>query len=247
MQYIQPTWPAPKNIKAYTTTRQEGTSLDPYSSFNLADHVGDAALHVANNRSLLAQSLNLPSTPIWLQQVHSNVAINLENTDTQNPVADAAVTSRPNIVCAILTADCLPILICNKKGTKVGAIHAGWRGLANGIIDNTLNALDEDPTELLAWMGPAIGPEIYEVSQDVLQSFITEDQEAISAFKPKANTENKWLANLYLLATMRLNSLGLTAVYGGEYCTFLDQQKFYSYRRDRGITGRMATLIWLCA
>lgn len=246
MQFITPTWPAPKNIFAYSTTRQQGTSHHPYSSFNLALHVGDEPNQVMNNRRLLAERLKLPSEPIWLNQVHSNKVITIDRVkiDTQ---ADASVTRLPDTVCAVMTADCLPILICNRSGTLVAAIHAGWRGLASGIIENTLDTMTASPSDLMAWLGPAIGPDVFEVSADVVDTFTTYDKQAINAFRSKPETKDKWLANIYLLATQRLNSLGLTAIYGGSHCTFSDPKNFYSYRRDLGITGRMATLIWLSA
>lgn len=247
MQFIKPNWPAPDNIFAFTTTRQRGNSLAPYASFNLAMHVGDELFKVEHNRQLLRQQLNLPSEPNWLQQTHSNtVAIfnNLQN--ESNPIADAAMTQSPNTICTVLTADCLPILLCNKKGTLVSAIHAGWRGLAKGIIENTIQTMETPPSELLAWMGPAIGPDAYEVSEDFVDTFISFDQKAMQALKTKPNTKNKWLANIYLLAEQRLAALGVTSIYGGEYCTFSDETNFYSFRRD-GVTGRMATLIWLSA
>jgi YfiH family protein len=244
MYFIKPTWPAPKNIHAFSTTRNKGNSLHPYASFNLAKHVGDSASHVQLNRQLLRDELNLPSEPIWLEQVHSTHVIQAEEAQEQGylPQADASIASSPNIVCTIMVADCLPILICDRQGTMVSAVHAGWRGLANGIIESTIDRIKKSPEELLVWLGPAIGPSVYEVSEDVLESFISQDQLAIEAFKSKPN--KKWLANLYLLARMRLNNLGITSIYGGDYCTFSDQQNFFSFRRD-GITGRMASLIWL--
>lgn len=248
MQFIKPIWPAPQHVYAYTTTRQQGVSSHPYASFNLAQHVGDDEGNVTRNRLLLHETLTLPSNPIWLEQVHSNKVITIhQNSTTKNPIADAAITNNPETVCVVMTADCLPILICDVGGKQVGAIHAGWRGLANGVIENTIQAMDEPPSQLLAWLGPAIGPEVFEVSEDVLQRFVAQDPQAITAFEIRSGVKNKWLANIYLLATRRLNALGLTAVFGGEYCTYSDQKNFYSYRRDHGITGRMATLIWFSA
>jgi polyphenol oxidase len=248
MQFIKPTWPAPKNICAFTTTRQRGSSLHPFSSLNLANDVGDNPAHVTSNRQFLASTLNLPSEPVWLHQVHSAQVICLDTENRfNNPCADATVTHSSNIVCAVMTADCLPILICDKKGTAAAAIHAGWRGLAKGVIENAFQALNKQPDELLTWLGPAIGPKCFEVSNDVLDCFIDEDRAANTCFTKKANTSGKWLANIYSLAKQRLNRLGINAIYGGEYCTFTDHENFYSYRRDHGITGRMATLIWLSA
>jgi YfiH family protein len=246
MQYIVPSWPAPKNIQAYTTTRQGGYSFHPYASFNLAHHVGDEYLHVEKNRAMMAEILQLPSQPIWLQQVHGNeVLVAKHDNNYNNPLADAVTTISPNIVCAIMTADCLPILICNKKGTTIAAIHGGWKSLLNGVIKNTLASMAEAPNDLIAWLGPAIGPEVYEVGIEVKEIFEQKNELFNAAFQPKAN--GKWLANLYQLATMQLNDLGIQAIYGGEFCTYNDRENFYSYRRDHGITGRMATLIWFCA
>lgn len=247
MLFIQPSWPAPKNVCAVTTTRLKGNSLHPYTSFNLALHVGDDPEHVQSNRKLLSEQLNLASEPVWLQQIHSNKVVSLTEEQLSDiPTADASVTVSANRVCTIMTADCLPILICNQRGTLVAAIHAGWRGLSKGILEATVQAIPEQRFQLLAWLGPAIGPEVYEVGQDVLESFTNHDPKTITAFKAKPNAHNKWLANMYLLARMRLEALGLTAIYGGDYCTFTDDEHFYSFRRD-GITGRMATLIWLSA
>lgn len=247
MQFIKPNWPAPDNIFAFTTTRQKGNSLAPYASFNLAMHVGDELFKVEHNRQLLRQQLNLPSEPNWLQQIHGDTVAVFNNLQNEsNPIADAAVTQTPNTICTVLTADCLPILLCNKKGTLVSAIHAGWRGLAKDVIENTIQTMETPPSELLAWLGPAIGPLAYEVSEDFVDTFISFDQRARQAFKAKPNTKNKWLANIYLLAKQRLAALGVNSIYGGEYCTFSDETNFYSFRRD-GVTGRMATLIWLSA
>jgi YfiH family protein len=246
MKLIKPSWPAPENIFAYSTTRNTGNSQSPYASFNLAEHVGDIPEHVAHNRHLLMQAAELPAKPIWLQQVHGTDVININDYFSEvPPVADGAIATKPHRVCVVMTADCLPILLCNKMGTKVAAVHAGWRGLANGIIERTIAQLTEDPSELLAWLGPAIGPDCFEVSAEVLQPFINHDPQAAQAFRRKPDTLEKWLGSLYILSKQRLYAKGITEVYGGEYCTFLDENNFYSYRRDQGVTGRMATLIWL--
>ncbi len=247
MQYITPNWPAPSNVCAVSTTRKNGNSLSPYSSLNLGQHVGDDSQTVIKNRQLLANCIQLPSEPIWLQQVHSNTAMQINGMITPNLVADAAITTVPNCVCVVLTADCLPILICNQTGTKVAAIHAGWRGLSKNIVENTIEMMNEDPTKLYVWLGPAIGPEKFEVSDDVVQIFTNQTRLAKSSFHPIPNRAGKYLANIYMLAKIRLNALGITHVYGGDFCTYLDEKNFYSYRRDQGLTGRMATLIWLSA
>jgi YfiH family protein len=186
----------------------------------------------------------LPNEPIWLTQTHSTIAVEAIPEHAEQ-TADASYTDTVNRVCVVLTADCLPLLICNSRGTKVAAIHAGWRGLAGGIIENTLEKLALPGSELLVWLGPAIGPQKFEVGNDVYDAFIAQDESARMAFIPKAH--DKWLANLYLLATQRLNKLGVTAIYGGDYCTHTQSDLFFSYRRDHGKTGRMASAIWIQA
>lgn len=243
--FIKPDWPAPSHIKAFSTTRSPGNSLAPFASFNLAQHVGDNDLTVAKNRELLKTLLSIPSEPIWLNQVHGNTVVNLDHVKVQNSTADAAMSSSPNVVCAIMTADCLPILLSNRRGTKVAAIHAGWRGIAAGIIERTLTLMQEDSTEVLAWLGPAIGPSCFEVSEDVVRIFIKESAQAECAFTPIPTSAGKFLANIYRLAEQRLKFSGVTESYGGNFCTYSDEKNFYSYRRDQGLTGRMATLIWI--
>lgn len=247
MQLIKPNWPAPANIHAYTTTRDQGYSQRAFANFNLAKNVGEDSATVEKNRDLLGSQLALPSSPVWLSQIHSTNVINIDQDLPEIIQADAAIATLPNRVCAIMTADCLPLLLCNQQGTKVAAVHAGWRGLANGIVENTVLELQEPGEQLMAWLGPAIGPLAFEVSADVLEAFVQNDSKAVSAFKARDDKPGKWLANLYDLARQRLQNMGLSHIYGGEYCTFSDEKKFYSYRRDQGITGRMATLIWLSA
>ena len=239
---ITPNWPAPTNIKAYTTLRTGGVSPAPYHSFNLAEHVGDDALNVAANRKILSDTLRLHSNPIWLEQTHSTIVI-AASPDIQGKEADAAFTNEANRICVIMTADCLPILICNQSGSHVAAIHAGWRGLANGIIEKTLQAMQLPPQEILIWLGPAIGPNTFEVGAEVRERFITKYPEAANEFL--ASTNQKWLGNLYGLARLHFNKQGVTQIYGGDFCTFTDKDRFFSYRRDNGKTGRMASLIWL--
>lgn len=245
--WIVPTWPAPLNVKALTTVREGGSSVEPYDSFNLALHVGDDPQKVLANRAQLKLQANLPQEPLWLTQTHSARVVdvgdfidpnNLNN--PKNPIdADASVAFKPDQICAVLSADCLPILLCNKSGTRVSAIHAGWRGLAAGIVEAAMSKLDCDPATLLVWLGPAIGPTVYEVQADFLLAFKEYQSEA--TFKPKEN--GRWLADIYQLARARLKKLGVTAIYGGEFCTYQDNARFYSFRRS-GATGRMATLIW---
>jgi polyphenol oxidase len=236
--WLQPDWPTPTNIHAVTTLRTGGVSLGEYGSLNPASHVGDDSALVTCNRRIIRSMLNLPSEPVWLNQTHSNLAV--QAVITSNPLdADASFTQEPGIVCAVMTADCLPLLVCSSDGAKIAAIHAGWRGLLNGIIDNTLSALQT--TDLLIWLGPAIGPEHFEVGEEVRSLFLSKSMNYTPAFKQ--HTPGKWLADIYELARINLRTLGIKNIYGGHYCTVTDKKQFYSYRRDK-VTGRMATLIW---
>jgi hypothetical protein len=240
-EVIIPDWPAPANVRALQTTRGGGFSQAPYDSLNFGDHVGDDPLAVAKNR----QTLQLPSEPVWLQQVHG-VEVVLAEQAACLPKADATITRRRGAVCVVMTADCLPVLLCNQAGTVVGAVHAGWRGLADGVIEATVGTMREMPGNLLAWLGPAIGPQAFEVGDEVRDAFQAHHPDAHTAFTPLPATAegNKYLADMYLLARQRLNALGITAIYGGGLCTYTDKQRFFSFRRDDK-TGRMATLIWL--
>lgn len=241
--FIQPNWPAPDNIKACTTLRTGGVSQPPYEQFNLATHVGDDLKQTLENRTQLKQLLKLPNEPIWLKQIHSTIAVSAlpKNNGIE---ADASFTDQANRVCVVLTADCLPILICNRKGTHVAAVHAGWRGLANGVIETTLKALNLPPQELLVWLGPAISSRHYEVGEDVQNTFIGKNPDSVTAFTP-ATKKDHWFADLYALARLCFKKQGVTAIFGGEHCTYHDMKNFYSYRRDGGKTGRMASLIWI--
>lgn len=237
MNWIKADWPAPDFIKAGTTVRQGGVSKAPYDSFNLATHVGDDINAVRQNRA----HLEVPNPPQWLEQIHSTNAVLLPNDDIM-PKADAAYTITSNTVCAVMTADCLPLLITNKKGTCVAAVHAGWRGLRDGIIEHTINKLPAEAGSLLVWLGPAIGAAVYEVGEDVYSAFTVHDGDAKTAFS--ASRENHWLFDIYALAKQRLHKLGVRQVYGGDHCSLSEEEHFYSYRRDV-ITGRMATMIWI--
>lgn len=239
--FILPDWPAPASVRAVSTARAGGVSQALFGSLNLGDHVGDAASAVAENRARLRSVLNLPAEPCWLQQVHGNCAVDAA-AQAQPCQADAAYTDQPGVVCAVLTADCLPLLLCNRAGTRVAAVHAGWRGLANGVIERTLAGFTESGSELMAWMGPAIGPRAFEVGDEVRAEFVAHDGVAAAAFQPAR--AGHWFADLYTLARQRLAACAVNAVYGGDYCTYTDAARFYSYRRD-GSTGRMASLIWL--
>lgn len=241
--YIKPNWPAPINVKAYTTTRSSGVSKSPYDSFNFSLVTGDNPNDVLMNRKKLVQKLNLPQEPFWLKQEHTNIAVQIETNTLPTPVvADASFTRIAGTVPVVMTADCVPILVCDQKGTIVAAIHAGWKGIANGVIPATIEAMDTDPSQLLAWLGPAIGPKAFEVSQETYDVFCEKIPENISAF---TQVNDHFLANIYSLASISLRQAGVTKIYGGEYCTFTQKDLFYSYRRDGEKTGRMASLIWL--
>lgn len=235
MNYLTPHWPAPASIKAYTTVRNSWGTCTPHHEQTSSSETDQANQH-------LKTLLDLPDSPIWVKQTHSAIALEALPSN-QSQVADATYTNKINHVCAVLTADCLPILVCNKQGTHVAAIHAGWRGLAGGIIESTLERLNQPATELLIWLGPAIGPSKFEVGKDVYDAFMNTHAESVSAFIPYR--ENKWLANLYELAKIRLKLLNITQIFGGDYCTFSQSDLFFSYRRDQGKTGRMASLIWI--
>lgn len=240
--FIIPDWPAPAHVRALVTTRKGGVSQGLYAGFNLADHVGDDPQAVAENRRLLRERHeDLPADPLWLKQVHGTTCVEVEISDP-GVEADASWAYTPGSVCAVLTADCLPLLLCDKDGSVVSAVHAGWQGLAKGVIEAAVHTLDVAPKHLLAWMGPAIGPRAFEVGADVRDQFLAHDRAAADAFIP--TIEGKWLGNLYILAQQRLNALGVTHIYGGGECTYRDAERFYSFRRDK-TTGRMASLIWL--
>ena len=239
---LTPDWPAPPNVRALQTLRPGGCSAAPWDSFNLGDHVGDDPARVAANRAALRR--HLPAEPLWLQQVHGIAAVDAGKTANSGSgvVADAAFARQPDVVCAVMTADCLPVLFCDRAGSVVAAAHAGWRGLLGGILESTLVGMAVSAAELLAWLGPAIGPQAFEVGDEVRTAFLADDPAATTAFV--ALGPGKWLADLYALARRRLLRAGVQQIYGGGECTLSDRARYFSYRRD-GITGRMATLIWL--
>jgi len=236
---IIPDWPAPINVKSLQTTRAGGISSPPYDSLNLGGHVGDAPLAVEHNRILLNRLL--PSEPVWLKQAHGTVVANADMASCL-PQADACIARHRAAVCVVMTADCLPVLLCDKQGSVVGAAHAGWKGLAAGVIEATVRAMEAPPNDLMAWMGPAISQNAFEVGDEVRTVFVDADPQAAAAFVP--GKPGKWLADLYALTRLRLNALGITQIYSGDYCTYRDSEHFFSYRRD-GVTGRMGTFIWL--
>jgi hypothetical protein len=227
-------------VRACFTTRR-GPGSGPYAGFNLADHVGDEPQAVARNRALLRQRLELPHEPVWLRQVHGTRVVDAARCPPA-PEADASHCHGPGGVCAVLTADCLPLLLCDRAGTRVAAAHAGWRGLARGVIEATVDVLGSPGQDTLAYLGPAIGPAAFEVGPEVRDVFLDHSPLADAAFAPSPG--GRWLADLYALARLRLLARGVCAVYGGELCTLSDPDRFYSYRREP-VTGRMASLIWI--
>ncbi|MGE5470864.1 MAG: peptidoglycan editing factor PgeF [Bacteroidota bacterium] len=234
-----PDWPAPAHVRAVQTLRTGGCSAAPWDSFNLGDHVGDAAAQVASNRAVLRRQL--PGEPLWLEQVHGTAVADADSS-AGRPQADAAIARQAGKVCAVMTADCLPVLFCDRAGTVVAAAHAGWRGLLAGVLETSLAKMAVPPGEILAWLGPAIGPASFEVGDEVRAAFVAHDPAATAAFR--AHRSGKWLADIYTLARQRLDDAGVTSISGGGLCTVSDARRFFSYRRD-GVTGRMATLIWL--
>lgn len=236
--WLTPQWPAPLRVRACVTTRSGGVSLAPFDSFNLGEHVEDDPVAVAKNRQRLVSLLGCK--PAWLRQVHGTAVVQAE--PGQAPEADASWTATPGIACTVMTADCLPLLFCDRAGSRVAAAHAGWRGLAAGVLEATLDVLAVAPSEVLVWLGPAIGPQAFEVGGEVREAFVAAHPQAAAAFGP-ASRAGHYLADLYQLARIRLAARGVTAVYGGDFCTYSDP-RFYSYRRAAR-TGRFASLIWL--
>ena len=237
--YIVPDWPAPATVRALSTTRAGGVSQGAFASLNLGDHVGDEPAAVAENRRRVGEML--PGTPVWLAQIHGCEVVDLDAKGAV-PAVDAAVCRTPDKACVIMTADCLPVLFCDRDGTVVAAAHAGWRGLFGGVLENTVRAMRVAPNGLLAWLGPAIGPAAFEVGEEVRAAFVANDPGAAVAFA--ANERGRWLADLYALARRRLAACGVANVTGGDRCTLTESDRFFSYRRD-GKTGRMATMVWL--
>lgn len=240
------TWPTPTHVHAFTTLRgPAGSSVAPFDRCNLGLRCGDEAATVESNRAALVEQLKLPSAPRWLRQVHGVAVASVDDEACgQEPEADAAVTTTAGVVLAILTADCLPVLFCSHDGCVIGAAHAGWRGLAAGVLERTVTALRTPPGKLLAWFGPAAGPRAYEIGDEVRAAFVDCDPAAAGAFVP--TRAGHWLCDLYALARRRLALAGVRHVYGGELCTISNPQRFFSYRHDSR-TGRMATLIWINA
>ncbi len=237
--WIEADWPVPPGIHAAVTLRSGGNSSAPYQGFNLAKHVNDKAEHVAANRKQLKASLQLPGDPVWLNQVHGDTVVKADQTDA-GIEADAAYTDQANTVCAVMTADCLPVLMVSADGQRVAAIHAGWRGLLAGVIENTVIQMQAENG--WAWLGPAICPRCFEVGAEVRVAFVQNNSAYTSAFSAQG-VDNKYLMDIFQLARMKLQQLGVKQIFGGKDCTVCDRERFFSYRRD-GETGRMASLIW---
>ena len=231
-------WPAPENVRALVTTRAGGVSLAPYDSLNLGDHVGDDPAVVLRNREILGGES--ACEPLWLSQVHGT-DIAIVGAAGQGVAADGSVSRLPGAACAVMTADCLPVLLCDRAGMVVAAAHAGWRGLCAGVIEAAVAAMGVPAGEVLAWLGPAIGPDAFEVGGEVREAFMAHDPAAALAFRAR---NGKWLCDIYRLARQRLSAQGVAGTWGGGLCTFTDAERFYSFRRD-GVTGRMASLVWL--
>ncbi|WP_044414053.1 peptidoglycan editing factor PgeF [Thiomicrospira microaerophila] len=241
---IKPNWPAEANVQGFTSTRQGGVSSAPYDSLNLAEHVGDNPQDVAQNRALLAAQYPAELNWAWLDQQHTTRAVHFNQAWSEKQVADAMWTDQPNQVCTVMTADCLPILLTNKSATLVAAVHAGWRGLADGIVGATIASLPEKPSNMMAWIGPAISQASFEVGDEVLDAFVERDAQATRFFSPSATTPGQWMADLPGLAKQQLAGLGVEQVFLSGLCTFRDEDKFYSFRRNPQ-TGRMVSAIWL--
>ncbi|MGG7447769.1 purine nucleoside phosphorylase YfiH [Kosakonia oryzendophytica] len=238
---IRPDWPQPKQVAACSSTRIGGVSPLPYGSLNLGAHCGDDLILVEENRKRMFAEGGLPSKPVWLEQVHGTDVLKLSGEPYASKRADASYSNTPGAVCAVMTADCLPVLFCNRDGTEVAAAHAGWRGLCAGVLEETVACFADKPENLLAWFGPAIGPQAFEVGPEVREAFMAHDPRADSAFRPAGE---KFFADIYQLARQRLASVGVEHVFGGDRCTFSQPEDFFSYRRDK-VTGRMASFIWL--
>ena len=245
---LVPDWPAPANVCSLITTRLGGVSQGCFSSLNLGDHVGDDLIAVQANRTILRDWVS--ATPVWLNQVHGTCGVDAAQVSVDSlsaslpPPADASFSREAGVGCLVMTADCLPVLFCDDSGSVVAAAHAGWRGLLAGVLESTIAAMGCSGEQLMAYLGPAIGPERFEVGDEVRSAFVALNEASAQAFKPSPLATGKWLADIYLLARQRLSGQGVTRVFGGNFCTVSDAERFFSYRRD-GQTGRMASLIWL--
>ena len=241
LEFIKPDWPLADKVNVVTTTRAGGNSAAPYNKLNLGIHVGDDERVVKNNRSLISNFLDLPSEPKWLKQIHSDLVVEASAIESDVVQADASFTTDRHIVCAVLTADCLPVVFSDANGDCIAVAHAGWKGLLNGILQKTIQAMMSYSKPEFAWLGPAIGPSAFEVGDNVYQPYVQQNEKFKNAFTTKGNA--KWSLDIYQAAEVVLRSQDLTNIYGGTYCTLSEKDRFYSYRRD-GVTGRMATLAW---
>lgn len=244
LDYISPDWPIQDRVMTLTTLRTGGTSQGPYQGLNLALHVGDNRADVLENRAVLRQQFELKSEPKWLSQVHSRIAVNANELMPDTIEADAAYTDQKDVICGVLTADCLPIVLANQTTACVGVVHAGWKGLLDGVVQETVRSMTEIAKPEYAWLGPAIGPQAFEVGVDVYEPFVEKDREFMNAFKSIRQDKDKWYFDIYAAARQVLNSVGIAQIYGGTHCTYTEKQRFFSYRRDQA-TGRMATLVWI--
>lgn len=244
LEMIRPDWPAPASVHAFASTRVGGVSTGAWAGLNLGAHTGDTLAAVTANRAVLRAAPALPAEPRWLNQVHGIDVVDLAVAATDPITADASFAADANTVCAVLTADCLPVLFCDRAGSWVAAAHAGWRGLCAGVLEQTLAHFSGARSELLVWLGPAIGPRAFEVGPEVRAAFVRHDPESVDAFQ--AGQADRWFADLYRLARLRLQKAGVSAIFGGGLCAYSEPQRFYSYRRDRE-TGRQASLIWRSA
>lgn len=242
IEMIRADWPLQSRIAALTTTRHGGVSSSPYTDLNLAIHVGDQYKDVKQNRIVLREQLALDDEPKWLQQVHSKIVVNANEVVPDAVTADAVYTDQAGIICGVLTADCLPIAFANQEATCVAVAHAGWKGLLDGVIQETVKTMSTVAKPDYAWLGPAIGAQDFEVGRDVYQPFIEQNAEFAKAFT--ANDRGKWYLDIYFAASIVLKSLGINKIYGGKHCTYTESERFFSYRREAN-TGRMATLIWI--
>jgi len=240
-EWLVPDWPAPARVRAFVTTRAGGVSTGAYASMNLGSRSGDDAANVARNRLIVRSQV--PAMPRWMAQVHGAQVANLDRlAEDEVPSADAATASLPGRVGVVLTADCMPLFLCDERGQRVGVAHAGWRGMAAGVIENTVRALGAQPAKLMAWMGPTIGPAAFEVGPEVREAFVAIDPGAAGAFV--RHGPGKYMADLYVLARLRLQRAGVARVFGGGFCTYREADRFFSYRREQK-SGRMGAFIWM--
>lgn len=245
-EFVRPQWPVPPTIGSISTTRLPGVGMAPFDSFNLGLHVNDDPKTVAANRLVLKAECALPGSPQWLNQVHGTETIRVQRVSEKTPTADAAWTNTPGCVLSVMTADCLPVLFSSRSGDCVAVAHGGWRGLVDGVLESTVSAMPvSDPNEILAWFGPAIGPECFEVGAEVRLAFIRKSAVFEQCFVPSAVDSGKYLADIFQIGRLCLREVGVEAVFGGGICTFQDEVRFFSHRRDQGKTGRMASLIWI--